>query len=157
MSTLFPSIWNLIDNFKERCRLQGWETCETEDWVKTEDGEYHNFLWTQSIHPSTFERIALNHKCGIRRGNSYEVVDIFCTGWLFQESPPKLLISWLKENLELSRRTAIFDLSTIYAGENICYKYNRTESIVFREFERFLEEEWGIKFKHPNKLMTPTV
>ena len=58
MNLQFPTVWNLIERFKERCQSSGWETCETEDLIKTEDGEYHSFLWTQTIHPSTFERIA---------------------------------------------------------------------------------------------------
>ena len=147
MNLQFPTIWSLIDSFKERCRLSGWETCETEDWVKTEDDEYHSFLWTQTIHPSTFERIASNHRCAIRRGISYKVVDISYIAWLFQERPPEFLISWIKENPELTKKTAIFDFSCVYTGENICRKFNETESMVFKEFEQFLEEEWEITFK----------
>jgi hypothetical protein len=152
MNLSFPTILCLIDSFKERCRSTGWETCETEDWVKTEDGEYHSFLWTQNIHPSTFERIASNHKCGIRRGISYEVVDISYIAWLFQEKPPDFLVSRVKLNPELTKKTAIFDLSCVYTGEYICRSFNETESNVFKEFEQFLEEEWDIEFKSVNEL-----
>jgi hypothetical protein len=147
MNLPFPTIWSLIESFKERCRLNGWETCETEDWIKTEDGEYDSFLWTQTIHPSTFERIATNRKCGVSRDTYYEVVDIAHTAWLFQESPPEFLISWIKGNPELRMRTALFDLSCVYSGENVCLKINETESIVFKEFENFLEEEWNLELK----------
>ena len=152
MNLQFPPIWNLIDSFKERCRLNGWETCETEDLVKTKNGEYHSFLWTQTIHPSTFKRIVSNHKCGIRRGTSYEVVDVAYTCWLFPERPPEFLISQGKKNPELKKKTAIFDLSCVYAGENICRKINETESSVFKEFEEFLEEKWDIEFKPVDEL-----
>ena len=152
MNLPFPTIWSLVDSFKERCRLNDWETCETEDWVRTDDGKYHNFLWTQTIHPSTFERIVSNHKCGIRRGMSYEVVDVAYICWLFSERPPESLISQLKENPELKKKIAIFDLSSIYGGENICRKINETESCVFKEFEQFLEEEWSLEFKPVNKI-----
>jgi hypothetical protein len=127
--------------------LSGWETCETEDLIKTEDCEYHSFLWTQTIHPSTFKRIASSRKCGIRRGVSYEVVDISYIAWLFQERPPEFLISQVKENPELTEIIAIFDLSGVYAGEKVCRKFNETESVVFKEFEQFLEENWEITFK----------
>ena len=157
MNLSFPTVWSLIDSFKERCRLSYWETCETEDWVKTEDGKYHSFLWTQTIHPSTFERIAANRKCGIRRGTYYEVVGISYTGWLFQERPPEFLISWIKENPDLTMKTAIFDLSCVYTGENICRRFNETESIVFKEFEQFLEEEWDIEFKPVDELPALTM
>jgi len=156
MNLPFPTIWSLIDSFKERCQLNGWETCETEDWVKTDDGKYHSFLWTQTIHPSTFERIASNHKCGIRRGTYYEVVDISYIAWLFQERPPEFLTSQVKENPELKKKTAIFDLSCAYTGENICRKFNETESSAFKEFEQFLEEEWEIAFKPADEMPTLT-
>ena len=143
----FPKVLVLIDSFKEQCQLRGWEINENEDWVKTDDGEYHSFLWTQTIHPSTFEKIAENHKCAIRRGISYEVVDISYIAWLFQERPPQFLINGVKENPELSKKTAIFDLSCAYTSEPLCRKLNETESTVFKEFEQFLKEEWNVTFK----------
>ena len=152
MNLEFPPIWKIIESFKEQCQSIGWETCETEDLIKTEDGEYHSFLWTQTIHPSTFERIASSHKCGTRCGNTYMVVDIANIAWLFQEKPSDFLISWIKENPELKTKTAIFDFSCLYTGRNICRKINETESVVFKEFEQFLEEKWSIEFKSINEL-----
>lgn len=125
----------------------GWETCETADLIKTEDGKYHSFLWSQTIHPSTFERIAKSRKCGIRRGVSYEVVDITYISWLLQERPLDFLTSIIKENPKLAQKIAVFDLSGIYTGEKVCRKFNKTESCVFKEFEQFLEENWEITFK----------
>lgn len=154
MNLPFPTIWNLIESFKERCQSSGWETYETGDWVRTKDGKYHNFLWTQTIHPSTFERIVSNHKCGIRRGVSYEVVDIAYSCWLFSERPPEFLISKVKKNPKLNSKTAVFDLSCVYSGKNFCRKINETESCVFKEFEQFLEEEWGLQFKPVDELPT---
>lgn len=152
MNQQFPTIWRLIDRFKEQCRLNGWETCETEDLIKTEDGKYHSFLWTKTIHPSTFERIAANRKCGIRLHDSYNVVDISYMAWLFQERPPEFLISFIEENPEFAQRIAIFDLSGVYAGETICRKFNETESSVLMEFEQFLEDNWGISFSSVNEV-----
>jgi hypothetical protein len=152
MHQSFPKIWSLIESFKERCRLRGWEIRENEDWVKTDNGEYHSFLWRQTIHLSTFERIASNHRCAIRHGNSYEVVDIDYMAWLFQEKPPEFLSQRVRENPKLSKTTAIFDLSCAYTGEAPCRKLNETESGVFKEFEQFLEEEWEITFKTANEM-----
>ena len=152
----FPKVWSLIDSFKERCRLRGWETCENEDWVKTDGGKYHNFLWTRTIHPSTFESIASNHRCAIRRGMSYEVVDMSYIAWVFKEKPPEFLIQRVKENPELSKQTAIFDLSCAYTDEALCRKLNKTGSEVFNEFERFLEEEWEVSFEPVNEMPTLT-
>jgi hypothetical protein len=152
MNLSFPKVWSLIDKFKERCRLRGWKICENEDLVKTDDGEYHSFLWRQTIHPSTFEKIVSNHKCAIRRGISYEVVDISYIAWLFQEKPPEFLIQRVRENPEMSKKTAIFDLSCAYTDEAPCRKLNETESNVFKEFEKFLVEEWEVTFKAVNEM-----
>ncbi|PVX27235.1 MAG: hypothetical protein CW716_03365 [Candidatus Bathyarchaeum sp.] len=146
MNQQFPTVWRLIDRFKEHCQLRGWETCETEDLIRTEDGKYHSFLWTKTIRPSTFERIAANRKCGIRSGDSYEVVDISYMAWLFQERPPEFFKSFVEESSELAQRIAIFDLSCVYTGENVCHKFNETESSVLMEFEQFLVDNWGIVF-----------
>jgi hypothetical protein len=152
MNYHFPTIWSLIDRFKEQCRLNGWETRETEDWVKTDDKKYHSFLWTPTIHPSTFERIVTNRRSGIRHHDYYEVVDVAYTCWLFQERPPEYLVSWIKEKPELAEKTALFDLSCVYTGDNICRKFNETESTVFTEFEKFLEEKWNLELKPVDEL-----
>ena len=151
-----PKVWELLNGFKNQCQLRGWKTSEHEDWVKIDD-EYHNFLWTQTVHPSTFEKIASNHKCAIRKGVSYQVVEVSYTAWLFPQSPPESLLETVKENPELSRRTAIYDLSWVYTGKPFCLKLNETESMAFREFERFLNKKWGIKVKPVQKLSAPKI
>jgi len=152
MNLRIPKVWELIDLFKGQCQLKGWKTSEHEDWVKTGDDEYHNFLWIQTVHPSTFEKIAVNHKCAIRKGVSYQVVDVSYTAWLFPQSPPENLTQTVKENPELSRRTAIYDLSLAYAGKPLCLKINETDSTVFKEFEKFLEKELRVEVKPVHKL-----
>ena len=145
-------IWELLRDFKDLCKSRGWEISEHEDWVKTGDDEYHNFLWIQTVHPSTFEKIAVNHKCAIRKGVSYQVVDVSYTAWLFPQSPPENLMQTVKEKPELSRRTAIYDLSLAYAGKPLCLKLNETDSTVFKEFEKFLEKELGVEVKPVHKM-----
>lgn len=157
MSLSIPKIWNIIDSFKEQCRLCSWETSETEDWVKTEDGKYHNFLWMRTIHPSTFEKITSNCKCGVCRYVSYEVVDIAYMAWLFQERPPEFILSKVKENPELSEKMALFDLSCAYLGEKTCKKFNKTDSRVFIEFEKFLEDELNLELKSVDEMLTLTM
>jgi len=151
MFSQIPKVWELLDGFKGQCQLRGWKISEHEDWVKIGD-EYHNFLWIQSVHPSTFEKIASNHKCAIRKGVSYQVVDVSYTAWLFPQAPPEGLLETVKENPELSRRTAIYDLSWIYTGKPLCLKLNETKSMVFQEFERFLKEKLGVEVKPVQKL-----
>jgi len=157
MKLHIPKIWELLDGFKDQCRLRGWETSEDEDWIKTRDDEYHNFLWIQTVHHSTFEKIAVNHKCAIRKGLSYKVVDVSYTAWLFPQTPPESLMQTVKGDPELSGRTAIYDLSWAYAGKPLCLRLNETNSMVFQEFERFLEEKWGIEVKPAPKLPTQRI
>ncbi|MDH5391073.1 MAG: hypothetical protein OEX10_07990 [Candidatus Bathyarchaeota archaeon] len=152
MNLRIPKVWELIDLFKGQCQLKGWKTSEHEDWVKTGDDEYHNFLWIQTVHPSTFEKIAVKHKCAIRKGVSYQVVDVSYTAWLFPQSPPENLMQTVKEKPELSQRTAIYDLSLAYAGKPLCLKLNETDSMVFKEFEKFLEAELEVEVKPVHKL-----
>ena len=152
MNLRIPKVWELLDLFKDKCQLRGWKTSKDEDWVKTGDDEYHNFLWVQTVHPSTFEKIAVNHKCAIRKGVSYQVVDVSYTAWLFPQNPPENLMQTVKEDPELSRRTAIYDLSWVYTGKPLCLKLNETDSIVFKEFEKFLEKELGVEVRPVHKM-----
>lgn len=140
-----PEIWELLGRFKDLCQSRGWQTSEHEDWVKIGE-EYHNFVWIRTVHPLTFEKISLNHKCAVRKGHSYQVVDVAYMAWLFPQTSPDNLMQMVKENLELSKRIAIYDLSKVYTGKPICSKSNETESMVFQEFERFLER-WGLEVK----------
>jgi hypothetical protein len=152
MNLPIPKVWKILDLFKYQCQLKGWKSSEDEDWVKTGDDKYHNFLWIQTVHPSTFEKIAVNHKCAIRKGVSYQVVDVSYTAWLFPQNPPENLIQMVKENPELSRRTAIYDLSLAYSGKPLCFKLNETDSTVFEEFEKFLKKELGLAVKPVQKM-----
>ena len=144
-------IWELLRDFKDLCKSRGWETSEHEDWVKTND-DYHNLLWIQTIHPSTFEKVALTQKCAIRHGLSYHVVDVSYTAWVFPRTPPEELIQRVLNNPELSRRTAIYDISWAYEGKPVCVKLNMTKSQVFREFEKFLEERCGVALKPAHQI-----
>jgi len=119
----FPKIWELLKSFKEQCQSRGWKTSGFEDWVKTDD-KYHNFL-----------------------DISYHIVDVSYTAWLFPQTPSKKLVATVVNNPELSKRTAIYDLSWAYAGKPVCLKLNETESTVFQEFERFLTDKCGIEVK----------
>lgn len=138
-------IWKLLERFKKNCKSKGWKTSENEDWVEIEN-KYHNFLLVKSLHPSSFIRITSTRKCAVREGVSYRVVETDYLAWLLSNAPEKSLWKVLSENPEMLERTAIYDLSPLLKGEALCLKLNRTESRVFQEFERFLEEN-GINLK----------
>jgi len=148
-----PRVWELVRSFKCECESRGWKASEHEDWVKA-DNEYHNFLWTRTVHPATLKKIAQEHKCAIKQGISYQVVDVAYTAWLFSEAPSEELLQTVAENPELSKRTAIYDLSWACSKRPVCLRLNKTESSVFQEFESFLEKKWGVEFKSVQGLLT---
>ena len=147
-----PNAWELLTRFKGWCRLKGWETSEHGDWVKTGDNKYHNFLWSQTVHPSTFKKIAGKHKCVLHNGTFYQVVDVSYTAWLFLQSPPENIVKKVRENPRCSKTTSIYDLSHAFTDKPFYLKLNETNSIVLKEFERFLEEELAVEVNSIHKI-----
>lgn len=138
--TVIPQI---LSNFKNICNSKGWVTSENDDWIRIES-EYHNFLWTRSIHLSSFKIITSRRKCVIHKELSYDVVEASYLAWLFSESPSKKLIKTVLKNPEFYRRTAIYNLSPMIKGERQVFKLNNTKSPVFKTFENFLTQNVGI-------------
>lgn len=145
-----PRIWELLKNFKDRCKRKGWKTSEEEDCIRV-DHEYHDFVWAKAVQPSTFRKVTQNPKCTIRDGFSYRVVNASYVAWLFQRSPPDDVVQTLIDDPGLSARTAVYDFSQVYQGNPVCLKLNATKSQVFKEFEHFLSENWGVTVKAPSK------
>lgn len=144
--TRVSKIWEILRRFKETCRFRGWKTAESEDWIET-NNKYHSFLLARSVHLSSFKSIIANRKCIVRDGLSYRVVEASYMAWLFSESPPENLVNVFLEKPEFSRSVALYDLSPLMEGKKACFKLNYTDSPVFREFERFLESEFGVKIE----------
>lgn len=142
--SVFPKVWKLIDDFKLKCLSKGWKTSESYDWILAEDKKYHTFIWAKLIHPSTFERIALSRKCIVKEGLYYQVVNSSYFAWIFDSPPPRSLLERILITEHFSRNNAIYDLSGLYKGNKTCLKINKTESMVFKEFEAFLKE-LGVK------------
>ena len=139
-------IWEILKPFKDLCKFHGWKTSEKDDWVETENG-YHNFLWTRSIHPSSFRSIAVNRKCVVREGLSYRVVEASYTAWLLSETPSETLVKAIFENPSFSKRIALYNLSPVLEGKNLGFKLNHTDSPVFQEFENFLKKKLKVNLK----------
>jgi len=148
-----PKVWELIRCFKDECKTQGYISSENEDWVHVDD-QYHNFLWTRTIRPSSFTKIAKASKCAVKEGISYRVVDVAYTAWLFSEPPPEELFRTVMDNQNLSKKTAVYDLSDLHSSKPICTRLNLTESKIFKEFEDFLRKKWGVEFKSSKNVVT---
>jgi len=146
----------LIRCFKDECRSLGWETSEDEDWFHV-DNQYHNFLWTPTVHLSTFKKITKASKCAIRKGVSYQVVNVNYTAWLFSETPSEELLRTVMDDQNLAKNTAIYDLSGLHSSKPICLRLNSTGSRVFKEFEDFLQKKWGVEFRSAQDVVTAEV
>jgi len=126
------------------CECRGWRTSENEDWIKVDD-RYHNFLWAMDIRSTSFKRIVANRKCVVQEGLSYRVVEAAYTAWLFSKAPSEDLVRTVLENPEFYGRIALYDLSPLLDGKNMCVKVNNTDSPVFQEFESFLQDELKVR------------
>lgn len=141
-----PRVWDLLKHFKESCRHKGWKASDYEDIIKIDD-EYHNFIGTRTIHTSTFKKIASRKKLAVPKGESYSVIDVSYTAWVFQQQPSEQLVEALTMDSELSKKIALYDLSGVYQGKPLCLKFNETDSLAFNEFEKFLKETYGVETK----------
>jgi hypothetical protein len=141
-----PRVWELLKSFKDWCRRKGWRSSDEEDCIRL-DHEYHDFVWAKNVRSSTFRKVTQNPKCTVSDGFSYRVLNASYIAWLFQQSPTNDIVQMLMDDPELSARTALYDLSQVYQGNPVCLKLNATKSQVFKEFERFLSENWGVTVK----------
>ena len=155
-STKVSRVWEILGRFKDFCSGKGWKISQTEDWVETDD-QYHNFLWAREVHPESFKKIASGKECVVQDGLSYHVVHAAYTAWLFPETPPDCLIKTVRENPDYSKRIALYDLSRLTEGKNLCAKLNGTDSCVFKEFENFLKNEFKVKVQPIAIITTPDV
>jgi hypothetical protein len=63
----------------------------------------------------------------------------------------------VRENPDYLKRIALYDLSQLTEGKNLCAKLNGTDSCVFREFENFLKNEFKVKVQPIAIVTTPDV
>jgi len=139
------SFWSLIEKFKNACKNKNWRIYGDEDIVY-DGSEYHRLVIVHQTRFETFKRVIANPHQSIKRGDQHEVVNVSYIAWISQEQIPKIAADFLANRPALLSRVALYDLSPLNNGENVCLKMNRTDSTVFREFESFLVEN-GFRFK----------
>lgn len=142
--TTFPSVWEFIERFKLKCHKKGWEVFENEDLVDV-DGECHRFIWVRHVSPNTFKKVVTNPSVLVKKGASFRTVNVSYVAWISPESIAERILDSLLDAPGLLRKVAVYDVSPVYRGEPVCLKINNTESIVFQEFERFLDKEHMIR------------
>ena len=139
-------VWNLLDEFKERCKLKAWNIHEKEDIIEAEN-EYHRFVWTKRLYPNTFKRVATHQLYFIQEGIQGRKVKISYVAWILLKDPSVPIWRIISEMSDITRRVAMYNVSPTLTGRHECKKLNETSSVVFAEFEQFLKTEYGIKFK----------
>jgi hypothetical protein len=133
------SFWDLVEKFKNACKNKNWRIYGYEDIIY-DGSEYHHLVMVRQTRLETFKRVITNPHQSIKRGDQHEVINVSYIAWISQEQIPKIAADFLANRPALLSRVALYDLSPLYKGKNICLKMNRTNSIVFREFENFLVE-----------------
>jgi len=77
----------------------------------------------------------------------YSVVEASYTAWLFSETPSEDLTRAIFENPDVFKQVALYDLSPLLEGKNMCVKLNHTDSPIFQEFEQFLKSNLKVTLK----------
>ena len=139
-------VWNLLDEFKGYCKLKAWNIHEKGDIIEAEN-EYHRFIWTKHLFPNTFRRVITHQLYPIQEGVYGRKVRISYIAWLLLENPSISIWRMISEMPGITKRVAIYNVSSTLTGRRECQKLNETGSVVFAEFERFLRTEYGMKFK----------
>jgi len=136
-----PTPLSLVEGFFQHCREMGWITGEFLDFVKHED-KYYCFVWVKSSYQGRIPEILMDDRSSILEEGGYGVRRLHFKALIFQEPPPSSVVSAVAGNSELSDRVAIYDLSPLYKGEEVCKCLNETGTLVYQEFEDFLRKRY---------------
>jgi len=138
-----PTPLTLVERFSEYCRELGWITGEYSDFVKRE-GEYYYFVWVKSSHQRRIPEILTDDRSSLLEEGRYGVRTLNYKALIFQETPPPSLVEAVARDNQLSKKIAVYDLSLLYRGEEVCRRLNETGTSVYREFEAFLRKRLGV-------------
>jgi hypothetical protein len=129
--------------FRDWCRLrqQGWKFKADENWFAC-SGAYHSFTHQEKMDASSFRELIDDYRIYLRKEELVSTILSFIA-LLFTEKPPQNMIIIFSDPKLLSR-VAFYDLSEACRGRRLSVTINRTESVVFREFEAFLEKIYGL-------------
>ncbi|MGD6810256.1 MAG: hypothetical protein ACQCN3_11210 [Candidatus Bathyarchaeia archaeon] len=139
----------LLRLFKTECPTNGWETSDTEEWIKADDGYHALFCTRPSVNIYSLMKIAERSKCLVVEGGAYRVVDAAYTAWLLPETSEYMqqeLVQAVAKNPQLAK-TALYCFHMSYIGILECSARNVTNSKVFKQFENFLKDKIGINLK----------
>lgn len=138
---IFPLQMRLLTRFKG-AKQQDWVWQEFGDIVKV-DGKYHSFLvaaMLDNLPPTHFLKVSRARKAAFvdrTAARAPRIVSVSYVAWFFGAYSARIsnLLRYLVN--ELSHTTAIYCLAL---HRSVCFVYNHTDSVVFKEFERFLKD-----------------
>jgi len=139
-------IWNLLEEFKEYCKRRDWNFHEKVDVIEV-GNEYHRFIWTSHLYPKTFRRVVTYPSYCIQEGVNSRKIRISYVAWLLLKDPSISLMKMISEMPGVTKRVAIYNISSALTGRRECQRLNETNSVVFAEFERFLKSKYKMKLK----------
>lgn len=154
----------IINRFKEHCnKFKGWQTYRSVNLVQVKNS-FHRLIWIGNLMPETFKSAVKDHLCTIQispvRFEPFDYVNGYVSeecpfrtvklqfmAWVLPKQPKKCIVKFLEKRPRLQERVALYDLSRFFDDMPIIAKLNRTKSIVFDEFEKFLISYYGAEFK----------
>jgi len=139
-------IWNLLEEFKEYCKRRDWNIHGKVDVIEV-GNEFHRFIWTSHLYPNTFRRVVTHPSYYIQEGVYGRMIRISYVAWLLLKDPSISLMKMISEMPSITKRVAIYNVSSALTGRRECQRLNETNSVVFAEFERFLKTKYKMKFK----------
>ncbi len=136
METL--KVREVLKAFREHCRDE-WEAEKSGQWFKI-DGSYHVFVWSKSIAITTLKSMACLQKVTLHEGDFWKVKEasfmaFICAGGLEKEA-----YEVLKADPRITERCICYDLEKRT-------KIGVSSSPVFKKFEEFLKNKYGLEFK----------
>lgn len=143
------SVFSIIDEFMKKCKKLGWKIGEYRDFIKYKD-KYYTFVWIRKS-DKRIREILTSDRRSIFEDGKYKVGRITYRALIFQDSPPKDIVQMIDNDLDLSKRIAIYDFTKLFGGKNVCETLNKTNNTVFSEFEKFLSRDLKVVLK-PLKL-----
>lgn len=135
----YEKIMGLVRRF-ESIERQGWKWQEWGDVVEV-DGKYHAFLVSAMlrISDSSFMNVSKKRTAALEdKTGGVRYLSISYQAWILGTNSNRLtnLLRQLA-NENTSRTNAVYCLAS---NRTTCFVYNNTDSVVFKQFERFLED-----------------
>lgn len=134
---IFPFQIKLLERFK-RIKRPDWKWQGSADFVKV-DNQYHSFLVfstpDRELSNHVFLMISKKKQTAYVDRTGEHFVSLSYIAWFLGTYSARLSDLLRNQENELSHNTALYCLAP---HRSICFVYNNTNSVVFKEFERFL-------------------